>query len=269
MGADDNDLGPTPTCGRNGAFWRIETISISPDDALAITAGEDGTARIWSVESGRELEALRGHGKEVNAAAFFPDGKMALTASRDATIRLWDATTYWTEIRRLDNGAELESAIIAPSGEWFAGLGVDSIINIWRQNGELISSIKVGFDATTFAASKDSRFIAVGGYEGQLQTYEASTGQLIGQFVGHKCEISGLAFSRDGHLLLSSSSPRHEINEKDFSLRLWDVTTHTEIHRFEDYKERVLKMVALEDAVVGITEAFSHRVGPEFRCGPS
>ena len=36
---------------------------------------------------------MRGHAKQVNAAAFSPNGARALTASFDGTARLWDAKT--------------------------------------------------------------------------------------------------------------------------------------------------------------------------------
>jgi WD40 repeat protein len=195
---------------------------------------------------------LWGHHHELTAAAFFSDGKTALTASRDGTVRLWDVPTG-VEKHKFENDSELESAVIAPSGDWFAAVDRKGSINIWRQNGEALPVIKTGFWMTASAVSDDSRFIAVGGDRGQVRAYDISTGRLVGKFVGHKCEITGLAFSRDGRSLISSSAPRAEIGEKDFSLRLWNVADQTEVHRFEDYKGQVSKLAVLADSVVGIT----------------
>jgi WD40 repeat protein len=235
-----------------GHSERIKTVCISPDGTLAITGGQDGTARIWSLESGRELVVLRGHQKELTAATFFPDGRMALTASIDGTVRLWDVRTG-AEKQEFQNDSELEGAVISPSGEWFAAIDRKGSINIWRQSGEPIPSIKTGFWMTSSAVSDDSRLIAVGGDAGQVRVYDVSTGQLVGKFVGHKCEITALAFSHNGHFLISSSAPHREVNEKDFSLRLWDVTTRVEVHRFEDYNGPVSGIAVVAESVVGIT----------------
>jgi WD40 repeat protein len=54
-----------------------------------ITAGDDGTARIWDAGTGTLIDVLRGHADSVSAARLSRDGSMALTASVDGTARLW------------------------------------------------------------------------------------------------------------------------------------------------------------------------------------
>jgi eukaryotic-like serine/threonine-protein kinase len=51
------------------------------------------TARVWDVETGLEVAALRGHVNLLTSVAFSPDGKTILTGSKDGTARLWDAQT--------------------------------------------------------------------------------------------------------------------------------------------------------------------------------
>ena len=58
-----------------------------------MTASDDGTAKIWDVASGEELQTLTGHGDWVNSAVFSPDGSQVVTASTDGTAKIWAIDT--------------------------------------------------------------------------------------------------------------------------------------------------------------------------------
>ena len=121
----------------SGTRWDRITAAFTPDGSQLITAGRDGTlrtwdvrsgnqiaihaikgysgftfsndrrriaarsdghgARIWDVESGREISSLVGHGPSqnqsshsVSSLAFSPDGRRIVSASTDWTARVWD-----------------------------------------------------------------------------------------------------------------------------------------------------------------------------------
>jgi WD40 repeat protein len=55
-----------------------------------LTASDDKTARLWRIESGKEIIKPIQHESPVWAADISPDGTMIATGSEDSTVQLWD-----------------------------------------------------------------------------------------------------------------------------------------------------------------------------------
>jgi WD40 repeat protein len=75
--------------GHDGA---VNSVTFSPDGTRVLTASDDATARVWSVEDRREVLVLSGHSAKVRSAEYSRDGTRIVTASEDKTVRVWDAT---------------------------------------------------------------------------------------------------------------------------------------------------------------------------------
>ena len=67
----------------------IQDAAFSPDGARIVTGSQDGTARVWDAESGRQIAVLHDGGL-VKTVAFSPDGSRIVTASSRAG-RIWNA----------------------------------------------------------------------------------------------------------------------------------------------------------------------------------
>ncbi|AMV27079.1 Serine/threonine-protein kinase PknB [Gemmata sp. SH-PL17] len=77
-----------PIAVGRGHKGKINVLKFTPDGARVVSAGEDGTVRVWLTETGKEIAQFK-HDGSVNALAISPEGKRVLTGSADATIRLW------------------------------------------------------------------------------------------------------------------------------------------------------------------------------------
>ncbi len=55
-----------------------------------ITGSFDGTAKIWDIRSGMEIDSYEDHTMELSNALFEFAGDYAATSSLDKTVKLWD-----------------------------------------------------------------------------------------------------------------------------------------------------------------------------------
>ena len=70
------------------ASWLL-TVAFSASGRQLVTTGRDGSAKIWDVDAGGELQTFRAHERAIRRIAYSPDGQRIATASDDGTVALW------------------------------------------------------------------------------------------------------------------------------------------------------------------------------------
>lgn len=202
----------------------VRSVAISPDGRLIASGFLYEGIKVWEVDSGVLLRALRGHTASVNSIAFSPDSQCLASGSRDRTIKLWDVYAG-REIRTLDarDCGEVRAVTFSPDGLWLASGSTDSIVRLWRvitgQEVQPMEGHKGPVTSTVF--SPDGRYIASGSLDRTLKLWDAHTGREVKTFEGHTAGVASLAYSPDGRLLVSGG--------EDKMVRIWDVATAREI----------------------------------------
>jgi RNA polymerase sigma factor (sigma-70 family) len=120
---------------------RLDVLALSPDGGLLVTGGLERTVRLWEVASGKEVLALRGHRRGIEAVAFSADGRLAASGDRyhaypgedrgPRTVRLWDVASGKEVGRFTGHGADVAALAFSPDGAHLAGALTDATILVW------------------------------------------------------------------------------------------------------------------------------------------
>src|SRR5262245_2120285 len=100
----------------------VWALAISPDGKLLASGGTDAAVTLWSTETGKRLDPLKGHTAEIashQGLDFSPDGKRLASASYDGTTRVWDVATRKT-LLSLTHNKEVLGVVFSPDGKQVA-----------------------------------------------------------------------------------------------------------------------------------------------------
>jgi WD40 repeat protein len=141
--------------------WIVD-VALSPDGKfLAYAARGDPLARVWNVDTGRQILELK-HGSAVAAVAFNADGSKLGTGSYDGTARVWELPSG-SELERASHAQGAEVVIFSPNGSRFAAGGMTGSVSVSEtRRADRPVSFSLPGDVRSVAFSPDGGRIAIG-----------------------------------------------------------------------------------------------------------
>ena len=258
-----------------GHFGAVLAAAFSPDGKKIVTAGYDNTARIWDIESGKELHILtghRGHSAGINAVAFSPDGKIIVTGGSDTNwgpprdpdgignIRIWDVETG-TEIRKLEGyQGGVCSVAFSEDGKKVVAANAGKTVLIWDTDTGAISQTLDGHTDRVHSAtfSSDGKKIVTSSWDNTARIWDAVSGKELKKFGGPTTEIltfggrsvaAGIrpaVFSPDGKKVVAATCTFDVPG--DNAILIWDAESGKVLQKWErDKKSQVLSIAFSPD----------------------
>jgi WD40 repeat protein len=117
-------------------------VALSPDGKVLVAGCyPENSARLWDIESVREIRELAGNRAQIHGAAFSPDGKLLLTAGgsfvrggADMSLRVWDVTTGNEPCSMVGEAQVVWCVAFSPDGRKALSGGMEGIVRLWDVN---------------------------------------------------------------------------------------------------------------------------------------
>ena len=136
-GAIGGELQPVDTLKLTVKPRSLRTIAVSPDGLRIVSAGDDGTIRIWNAANLKWLHEVHAGNEPIYSVAFSADGSLLASASWDGSVRVWNANTFAPKATFRasdDNGPVKQNGVeFAPANNarFIASAGQDGNVWIW------------------------------------------------------------------------------------------------------------------------------------------
>ena len=213
---------------RLGHLYSVQSIAFSPDGNYIASASADGfnnTARLWNVQTRKNISIRSIHPNGVNLVVFSFDGPTFATVGSGTTVGsdnaayLSDGKTGNHKITLTGHTKQVSCVAYSPDSKLIATGSYDGTIRLWDATTgthQTTLALAVG-GVRTLAYSPDGNTIVCGGGNGHVQLWDTQTLKLKSTLTGHTERVKSVAYSPDGNTIATGSS--------DGTVRLWDAET--------------------------------------------
>jgi WD40 repeat protein/DNA-binding SARP family transcriptional activator len=257
VGGDDGFLAVVDPLRRRvvkrlfGHKAHVLTPGISADGRLMVTTADDGTVRVWSLASGREMGAplkVRGGAGDVSMS---PDGRSFAVAGIEGPdkpgVQIFDVATHRRVAALSHDESVWEFARFTPDGRYIVGGSVNGWVRLWStKTWEPATRILGGHSAELDweSISPDGRTLATSGFDGTVHLWDLPTQREIGApLPGLPGRLTVPQFTPDGRSLLAITDAGRAY--------LWDVRASRWLRQACDVAGRTLTRTEWQDALPG------------------
>jgi WD40 repeat protein/DNA-binding SARP family transcriptional activator len=240
----------------------IDDVAFSRDGKRLVTAGWDGTARVWDATTGVELMRLEPSSRtpsplleleyqlgieprvrdELRAASFSPDGRLIATSNgnvlrQPGPPRLWDAITG-QELRTLEGHVDVFGLVRDVNAIVFSSDGTrvytasnDQTVRTWdTATGRLLSTLAGHTRGVrSMALAPDGKSLVTGAADETARVWDLATGEQMLVLRGHRGIVFGVAFSPNGERIATAGAD-------DRTAKVWDARSGRELVTFADHR---------------------------------
>jgi WD40 repeat protein len=209
---------------------------VNADGTMALSCSEDGTIRLWEVQSGKCLRVMEGHEGGILCIAWSYDGVHAISGSNDKTIRLWEVHTGKCLQVMEGHTDRIDSVACSSDGFHILSGSYDKTIRLWDKHTGRCLRVMEGhtYGIISLAFSSDGMHALSGSHDDTLRLWNMHSGQCLKVLEGHTDSVRSVAWSPNGIQAISGSN--------DKTIRLWEVHSGKCLRVIQEHKKEVCKV---------------------------
>jgi len=211
----------------DGTIGGVNSAVFSADCKAVLTAGADGTAKIWDALTGECTHNFVSNGSPCNSATFSSDNESIITTFEDHTAKVWSTETGECKQTVSASQGSLVSAVFSVDGTTVLIASTDGTAKIWSfEAGEYTHVFNHGKPLSFAVFSPDGTLVLTASCEGLAQIWSIATGTCTQTLcpepdaMGFRPEMVSAVFSTDGAVVLTASA-----DEDLPAAHIWDTDT--------------------------------------------
>ncbi len=182
----------------------VSAAIFSSNDQDIITASEDKTAKIWTMD-GHLKRVLEGHEDKIISVVPSPSGTQIITISWDKTARLWNLQGNGSI--KLSHDGPVTCAAFSENENYIVTGSRDGTAKLWDKQGNFIALMEHKASISSVAISPDEQKVLTASWDRTAKIWDMN-----GKFqypLPHDGAVTMAQFSPDGQTVLTASWDNH------------------------------------------------------------
>lgn len=243
-------------------LWSVD---FHPDGERIVTASVDGTARIWDLDTRREVLNFEEHNEvmgvsmkrlrwlsdadiTVKCASFAPNGELVASGSiaprmgalreSPGEIKLWNPRTGEVVRSFQEHVGIVLSLCFSPDGTRIASSSMDDehTFKVWNAATGEVERVLRGHAGHVYQLCFDERGerLLSAGIDGSIKVWDARTLELRRSIDAHPAPVMDVAFEPGGQRFASAG--------QDGTVRIWDAASGERLHELRGHQGSALSV---------------------------
>jgi WD40 repeat protein len=223
--------------GHRGSVWSVAV----PDGEQVISGSQDGTLKIWNLNTGKLVRKITAHDGSINAISTTLDGLQVISGSHDKTLKVWNLKTGELVDTLIGHYGSVNAVVLTPDGSKLISGSSDCSLKVWDLKSAEVLYTLVGHRASVTAATivftQNKQWLISGSYNDTLRVWNLETGREE-LTLGERDMVRSIAVL-DGERVISAS--------EDGSLTVWKVGTWEKECTLKGHSKPVCSVAVLPD----------------------
>lgn len=196
----------------------IFSLRFSPSSKLLISASQDCTVRLWSLDLFKTVAVYKAHVFPVWSVDFAPNGFYFASGGADKQAIIWNTRSTKPERLIVSSLSDVTIVKFHPNSNYIFTGSSDHKVRMHELETVKMVRIFCGHTNTVTAIdiSHCGKFMITGSKDGNVILWDIESSKPLAKYTGHEGAIYSVSFSYFGSIICSSAA--------DNSVRLWDKT---------------------------------------------